>query len=1325
MKPTLANILYKHTTLVLFFACLFINNLQAFQQPPANGWAHIRNNDFVAAESAFKAQLKENPTNVDALRGLLFVSETHFDQYDYQRYANQLIQANWDEATYLLFDQIYSGKLDDLQAQKDFHATTLWKSKLYVADSLFNYRRMEEATYNWKRLLGNYQWSLIGPFDNLAGSGHIAPYSIEQENYQPTKSYYNENKLKLQWTKRQLYAPWDLVETDKYLASRQLGTYYANTFLEVAEEQTVQLRFSRKSPIKVWLDGELIINEVDETIWTWDNTSVQVKLKPGTHRLLVKISPILNTSYLGNAGSDFSLTFNDRAAPYMATNYYNTYGYDAPDLPKSAEADLIYDFSMRVTDSTGQIIGNISSSFDTKNNLQDSTALRATPISTSLDVVAHYQNAVKADTANWGNYYLLMKAFVKANLYMEGEAYFVHLLEACPHLSQQVYFKYLLAKLYFNTGKTNRAEALLSGLDEARTPMFVNIRQQFERIDQEQDEDEYIERLQQLHQLAPTNWSVITKCIAYYDDKGLKEEKKAFVSNIIKNFPDYTYSLEHHLNDESYKPTSSKTRTDKDRKKAAQAAQKRIKKTFDPDDYYLLIRYYKQKAKTQKAMALYEELVDMLPWSLNTHLNYADYLFENDRFEDALAVLKPFLALFPNNMAVRENIGDIYLEQKDEATALEYYQAALAIEKQQDKLGYYSYSWGSSDLETKINKIKGEDKSETDDLFQSIAFEDVLEDLKDSLAMQAWASKYQDEESVILLHTMEAVLEADQQFQIKQKMLIQILNEAGANYWTEANFSFLGRLISVKVIKKNGKEITPEVRMNYAVFKNLQPGDLIQLEGRQEGNMNREIKNEAFLIVGLSQEAPIYRQKVELITSDSISMNITTNRWEADSATIKTAGNYKIHTWERQFVPKYEQEEAVLDRMDAVSWMMWSTMANWEKVANWYLQKTYRKLELSYDVKAALDTIIRTDMTDTEKVIAVYNYITSDIKYSYVSFLQSNFIPKSPTATLSSGIGDCKDVASLAIAMLRAIGIEAHYVLVKMRGFTDLKPAPSMLFDHVIVGYRIDNEPNLRYMDLTTDYYPYYVIHEGDADAWGLLIKADTKDAFRLPNDHLNPSVNLLDIKIDATLEMDRTVRLDANISSSGLIGGNIRERINGMSVKDQNKYFSQFFDDNVFKNLVVDSLEVSNFDSISSPLAASFALHSDKFLDKVSNLFIFQLPFLKSIGTNVILAAPTRYNTLDLDQLFDITPTVQSIEMEMPAEYIITEIPEDILIDNRFFEYKLIFERGEGGRVLKVKRELMFKERLVQSADYQLFKNAFLEIVEHDGMRLYAIRKK
>ena len=79
--------------------------------------------------------------------------------------------------------------------------------------------------------------------------------------------------------------------------------------------------------------------------------------------------------------------------------------------------------------------------------------------------------------------------------------------------------------------------------------------------------------------------------------------------------------------------------------------------------------------------------------------------------------------------------------------------------------------------------------------------------------------------------------------------------------------------------------------------------------------------------------------------------------------------------------------------------------------------------------------------------------LRSQIRYTGVEFGKGAIVPRSSRETLARRYGDCKDQATLLVAMLRVAGIRAQVALLRTGRYGDVAPALPGLgdFDHAIV----------------------------------------------------------------------------------------------------------------------------------------------------------------------------------------------------------------------------------------------------------------------------------
>lgn len=1258
--------------------------LFSFHSSAQDGWSSIKNNDNVAAKKEFLEQLKTDSTNINAIYGMLYISELGNDNISWDKYINSLINNYKRPEHYLLFKDDYINDKSKLSFPSDSSKKASTTLKIEKASDLFNERKFNESKKAFSDIIGNYNWSVIGPFQSISGYGYVKEFDIEKEKFDSSKSYKSGYGTDFKWVQRRLRND-DGVVTFSDNLSDEYGddVYFANTFITIQEPVKAQFRISRNSPTKIWVDDNLVFQNDENISFEWDNEIAEFTLTKGTHRILVKCA-----SLPSETDSYSFLSYHDGSSDYYSYNDYGDYSDSYYSSLFGSFSSSEEKFALRITDESGNLIKNIQSSFS-----EPYTPATYTVKPYSNDLTDVFKKMTEKNPDDYMNYYLLCKAYIMSGKSIDGEAYFVKLYRKYPDI---IFFKYLAAKIYAVNGKNEKAYLILNDIDETKTPMFALSYENLNKLDKDADEKEYAKMLFHLDSIYPFNWSVIEDVISYYQKKGMNDARKNYLKEKMTAYPSYKESLDYYMEDENYKPYDYTPETDRERKKDTKRAMKRLKTAYNEWDYETLITYYKSKKKYDKVLGLYDYLISVEPYQCSYRTDKASFLYTRERYDEALTNLFSALEIKPYSESIMETIGDIYSDKKEKDKALEYYNKALMLE-------HSDYS--RETIQEKMEKL--EEKDNYKDYFTTKSFDDILND-------KGWEGKYQDEKSIVLMYTKDVCLDKQKTTHIYQKLMIKILNDDGARLWTESNFNYMGDLSYVKVIKKNGAEVTPDMSYGYVVFKNLEPGDIIKMEGTYKGFQENEFNDGVFLLNYISFDAPVYYSKIELIFPDSIEFKYDCHK-VTDNVVKKTTNGYTSYKWEFNDVAKQEEEDDVYDKIDPYTYVWGTTISSWSVISNWYKEKTYKKLTATYEVKEALDTLVKSGMTPFEEVEAVYNFVTKDINYSYADFLQSNYIPKRPGLTCSAGIGDCKDVATLMITMLRELGIESYYVLVKTNRYFHKYIMPCMLFDHVIVAYIIDGKTY--YADPTSNYYPYYCLNENDADSWALLIRDGESNVSKLYNYYSDPENNMQVININADFKEDKSITVDAEVTTKGIEAGYLRETINPMTNEEQKKFIPDYFGEELLENMKIESFDFGDLKDISNPLKSTIKLSADNYGDKLVKMLVFRIPFVKTILSSTSLNKEKRYSAIDLSEILNTAPVIQTVNLKIPAGYKLVENPDDVSIDNRFGTYKLKFAQTKDG--IQVTKTQIFKSRVVEVEDFDAFKKFYNEIKDADETKL------
>jgi transglutaminase-like putative cysteine protease/tetratricopeptide (TPR) repeat protein len=132
--------------------------------------------------------------------------------------------------------------------------------------------------------------------------------------------------------------------------------------------------------------------------------------------------------------------------------------------------------------------------------------------------------------------------------------------------------------------------------------------------------------------------------------------------------------------------------------------------------------------------------------------------------------------------------------------------------------------------------------------------------------------------------------------------------------------------------------------------------------------------------------------------------------------------------------------------------VVFSTGKSWADVAAVYAELVESHLDLDM-VRPMAEKAIGKE-TDRRKVIELLlAALRSQIRYTGVEFGKAAIVPRSSRETLSRRYGDCKDQATLLVAMLRVAGIPAQVALLRTGCYDDIAPNLPGLgdFDHAIV----------------------------------------------------------------------------------------------------------------------------------------------------------------------------------------------------------------------------------------------------------------------------------
>ncbi|HZI07572.1 MAG TPA: transglutaminase domain-containing protein, partial [Archangium sp.] len=183
---------------------------------------------------------------------------------------------------------------------------------------------------------------------------------------------------------------------------------------------------------------------------------------------------------------------------------------------------------------------------------------------------------------------------------------------------------------------------------------------------------------------------------------------------------------------------------------------------------------------------------------------------------------------------------------------------------------------------------------------------------------------------------------------------------------------------------------------------------------------------------------------------------------------------------------------------DVPQWphVAFSTGASWTVLARSYHQAVEAQLK-DVDLTAQAREAVGTETRREAVALRLLAWVHEQVRYTVLQLGEASVIPRSPYETLLRKYGDCKDMATLLVALLRASGIPAHVALVRVGPEEVQEALPGFgLFDHAIVY--LPGQPAL-WVDATDAFNPPGSLTGLVQGRLALVAAPDTKGLLRLP----------------------------------------------------------------------------------------------------------------------------------------------------------------------------------------------------------------------------------
>lgn len=194
---------------------------------------------------------------------------------------------------------------------------------------------------------------------------------------------------------------------------------------------------------------------------------------------------------------------------------------------------------------------------------------------------------------------------------------------------------------------------------------------------------------------------------------------------------------------------------------------------------------------------------------------------------------------------------------------------------------------------------------------------------------------------------------------------------------------------------------------------------------------------------------------------------------------------HSTYTWQTSNQPEVVLETEMPSLDDILPSVHLSTINEWSTVNHWFNELYLPTQKSDQAITALAATIFRPEMSDEEKIKAVFNYMQKNVRYIGAHVNRGGYQPHLASEVLSQAYGDCKDQTVLIIALLKQADIQAYPAMINTYPGAKFDDGLPMLnFDHMIT-----------YVKTKTD--TYWLDTSGQTGTFpGISLNLEAKKAF-------------------------------------------------------------------------------------------------------------------------------------------------------------------------------------------------------------------------------------
>jgi tetratricopeptide (TPR) repeat protein len=276
-----------------------------------------------------------------------------------------------------------------------------------------------------------------------------------------------------------------------------------------------------------------------------------------------------------------------------------------------------------------------------------------------------------------------------------------------------------------------------------------------------------------------------------------------------------------------------------------------------------------------------------------------------------------------------------------------------------------------------------------------------------------------------------------------------------------------------------------DLKEEQIAVKGLEIGDTVEYQFRE--NVTKPIDPGQFWdSFNFEEDGIVLDEELQISVPRDKYVNVKSAKLQP---TITVQGAVKIYDWKTANLEHKPTNKTTMPQVSddsQIASVQLTTFRSWDEVGQWFHGLAAPQAVPTPEIQAKAKELTQGAQTDTAKIQALYNFVSTKYRYIGISLGIGRYQPHSAADVLSNDYGDCKDKHTLFAALLAASGVKAFPALMNSSVTIDPDvPSPGQ-FDHVITA--LPDGKGFTFLDTTPEIAPFGMLIATLRDKKALVI---------------------------------------------------------------------------------------------------------------------------------------------------------------------------------------------------------------------------------------------